>query len=371
MKICAVCNKLLNESMNHCPYDGGILEYDPLINKTIDGQYLIEARVGRGGMGAVYRAKHIPTDETRAIKVLLPEVCSVPGIRERFFREGKAAQRIQHPNVVAVYDITTESNGFTYMAMEFIKGHLLSDEAKRKSKFSAVKAFILLEPIADVLSVAHAMGVIHRDLKPENIMISKAEDGQLIVKLLDLGIAKLNSSTNSLPGAQERLTKPGQTLGTPFYMSPEQWGEAPRDAKEGKYEIDGRADIYSLGIIFYELIAGNRPYQGPSLMNLATQHIMSTPTPLHELAPDVPEAFASVIARAMAKDRNDRQSTADEFANELRTALGMATTTYSGAAVQAAKASESKEESTTDDTKHDRSSIDRLVDGVRNLFRRG
>jgi serine/threonine-protein kinase len=258
------------------------------------------------------------------------------------------------------------------MAMEYIEGHMLSDEAKKRGKFSAVKAFILLEPIADVLSVAHAMGVVHRDLKPENIMISKAEDGSLIVKLLDLGIAKLYSSTNSLPGVQERLTKPGQTLGTPFYMSPEQWGEAPKDAKEGKWDIDGRADIYSLGIIFYELIAGDRPFRGPSLMNLAMQHISSTPTPLHECAPDVPEAFARVIERAMAKDRKDRQATAEEFANELRAALGMATVSYSGSAIASASASQTpKEESTTDSEKHDRSSIDRLVNGVRNLFRRG
>jgi eukaryotic-like serine/threonine-protein kinase len=366
MKVCANCNKNFEDHMKHCPFDGGLLEEDHLIDRVLDGQYLIEARVGKGGMGAVYRAQLVSTKERIAIKILLPEVATVPGVKERFIREAKAAQRIQHPNVVNVYEVATASNGLIYMAMEFIEGHMLSDEVKKKGRFSPMKAFILLEPVVDVLSVAHAMGVVHRDLKPENIMISKASDGRLIVKLLDLGIAKLTSGSTA--GDQQRLTKTGQTLGTPYYMSPEQWGETPRGFKEGKYEIDGRADVYSLGIIFYELVSGERPFQGPSLLKLASQHIMQIPPPLNERIPDVPEAFASVIARAMAKDRSDRQATAEQFANELRTALGMATVTYSGSSVPVS--AESSTAADSNESKSDRSSIDRIVDGVRNLFRR-
>jgi eukaryotic-like serine/threonine-protein kinase len=362
MKICSVCNKNYKDSMKHCPYDGNILEFDPLINSTLDEKYLIESRLGKGGMGIVYRVQYIPTQEIRAIKVLLPEVSNLPGVKERFFREGKAAQRIHHPNVVKVYDIETTRNSLVYMAMEYIDGHMLSDEVKNKGRFSPMKAFILLEPIAEVLAIAHSSGVVHRDLKPENIMISKAPDGRLIVKLLDLGIAKLLSSSDSNTGSQQKLTKTGQALGTPFYMSPEQWGETPKDAKEGNWEIDGRADIYSLGIIFYELIAGDRPFQGPSLLKLATQHITYNPPPLHERLPEVPEAFSRVIERAMAKDRNSRPSTAEEFANELRVALGMAPVTYI-----------KEQEAPKEDNlvkQQDRSSIDRIVDGVRGLFRK-
>jgi hypothetical protein len=165
------------------------------------------------------------------------------------------------------------------------------------------------------------MGVVHRDLKPENIMIGKpGEDGQALTKLLDLGIAKMKEIAGGEASGTTALTIAGQVLGTPFYMSPEQWGEVPDD---GSVEIDGRADIYSLGVVFYELIAGRRPFVGLTLQELRREHVTVAPRPLHEVVSDVPEAFSRAIGRAMSKDRGERQATAGELAAEIRSALGL------------------------------------------------
>jgi hypothetical protein len=170
-----------------------------------------------------------------------------------------------------------------------------------------------------VLNAAHAMGVVHRDLKPENIMIGKASaDGVPVVKLLDLGIAKLREVAGAEKTGNTNLTVAGQMLGTPYYMSPEQWGELPDD---GNSEIDGRADIYSLGVVFHEIISGKRPFSGVTLAELRRQHVSNTPPLLHEIDPGVPENFSRAIARSIAKDRGQRQATAGELATELQSAL--------------------------------------------------
>jgi hypothetical protein len=166
------------------------------------------------------------------------------------------------------------------------------------------------------------MGVVHRDLKPENIMLGKpGEDGQPVTKLLDLGIAKMREVAGAEASGTTALTVAGQVLGTPFYMSPEQWGEVPHD---GNMEIDGRADIYSLGCVFYELLVGRRAFGGLTLQELRREHVTLAAQPLHEINGNVSEAFSRAIARAMSKDRGQRQATAGELANELRVALGQA-----------------------------------------------
>src|SRR5439155_5706604 len=165
--------------------------------------------------------------------------------------------------------------------------------------------------------------------KPENIMIGKASTGgEPVVKLLDLGIAKLREVAGAEKTGSTNLTIAGQMLGTPYYMSPEQWGELPDD---GNSEIDGRADIYSLGVVFYEVIAGKRPFSGVTLSELRRQHVSITPPPLHEIDATVPESFSRAIARAIAKDRSQRQATAGELESELRSALraeGIAATSF-------------------------------------------
>jgi serine/threonine protein kinase len=325
MKYCPICNAKYEDSVSFCATDGEVLEEDvtSLVDATLDGQYHIEAMLGKGGMGAVYRARHILLGDRVAIKVLPPQMRNNAEWLRRFRREGQAARRFRHPNSVQVYDLRTTPDGMTYMVMEFVEGHTLDAELKEKGRFAPREAFETLEPIMSVLSAAHAQGVVHRDLKPENIMIGKPVDGQTPVKLLDLGIAKISDLAGGSGGASPgttALTVAGQILGTPYYMSPEQWGEVPRDRKE---EIDGRADIYSLGAVFYELIAGRKPFMGLTLAELRGQHVKAMPQPLHEFMTDVPEGFSRAVEKALSKDRGDRQATAGEFATELRSSLGL------------------------------------------------
>jgi serine/threonine-protein kinase len=321
MKYCTTCNQKFDDSLSFCPTDGEVLEEDPsaMIGNVLDGQYQIEALLGKGGMGAVYRARHILLGDRVAIKLLPPEMRSNTEWLRRFQREGQAARRFRHPNAVTVYDLRTSADGTIYLVMEYVEGQTLDAELRKRGKFSPAEAVAALDPIMGVLNAAHAMGVVHRDLKPENIMIGKASTGgQPVVKLLDLGIAKLREVAGAEKTGNTALTIAGQMLGTPYYMSPEQWGELPDD---GNSEIDGRADIYSLGVVFYEVIAGRRPFSGVTLSELRRQHVSITPPTLHEVDASVPESFSRAIARAIAKDRSHRQATAGELENELRSAL--------------------------------------------------
>jgi len=320
MKYCSVCDEKFDDSISFCPKDGEVLEEDPgsLVGKVLDGQYQIEAMLGKGGMGAVYRARHILLGDRVAIKVLPPEMRNNTEWLRRFQREGQAARRFRHPNAVTVYDLRTSADGTIYLVMEYVEGNTLDAELKKRGKFTPAEVVTVLTPVMSVLNAAHAMGVVHRDLKPENIMIGRpSTGGEPVVKLLDLGIAKLREVAGAEKTGSTNLTVAGQMLGTPYYMSPEQWGELPHD---GNSEIDGRADIYSLGVVIYELIAGKRPFDGLTLPELRRQHISVTPTPLQDLA-GVPEMFSRAVARAMAKDRGNRQSTAGELESELVAAL--------------------------------------------------
>src|SRR5262250_1620276 len=272
MKYCTACKAKYDDSVSFCSLDGEVLEADPasLVNTVLDGQYQMEALLGKGGMGAVYRARHILLGDRVAIKVLPPEVRTNAEWLRRFRREGQAARRFRHNNAVTVYDLRTAADGTIYMVMEYVEGHTLDLAIKTRGRFSAAEALEVLTPIMSVLDTAHSMGVVHRDLKPENIMIGKANDGPPVIKLLDLGIAKMREIAGGDNGGNTALTMAGQVLGTPYYMSPEQWGEIPRD---GNPEIDGRADIYSLGLVFYEMIAGRRPCSGTTLSELRRAHV--------------------------------------------------------------------------------------------------
>src|SRR5260370_42102719 len=321
MKYCSVCNEKFDDTLSFCPKDGEVLEEDPssLIGSVLDGQYQIEGVLGKGGMGAVYRARHILLGDRVAIKVLPPEMRSNTEWLRRFQREGQAARRFRHPNAVTVYDLRTSGDGTIYLVMEYVEGITLDAELRKHGKFSPADAVAVLDPSISVLNASHPMGVVHPDLKPENIMIGKpSTGGEPVVKLLDLGIAKLREVAGAEKTGNTNLTIAGQMLGTPYYMSPEQWGELPDD---GNSEIDGRADIYRLGVVLYELIAGKRPFSGVTLAELRRQHVSVVPKPLHEVDAGVPESFSNAIARSIAKDRSQRQATADELEHELRSAL--------------------------------------------------
>ncbi|MCA1556482.1 MAG: serine/threonine protein kinase, partial [Acidobacteria bacterium] len=325
MKTCLQCGSSYESAETFCPRDGEVLEEsaEEMVGRVLDGQYEIESFIARGGMGSLYRARHILLGDRVAIKTLRPEMRSNAEWLRRFQREGRAARRFRHPNAVTVYDLRTSAeDGLTYMVMEFVEGDSLDKELKRRGRLTPTEAWHIIEPIASALEAAHSQGVIHRDLKPENVMLNRTAAGEQVVKLLDLGIAKLRDVAETQMGdGGAALTMAGQILGTPYYMSPEQWGELARD---GNPEIDGRTDIYSLGVIFYELITGAKPFVGYSLAELRQGHVSRLMPPLLEVAPGVPEEFARVVERAMSKDRADRPATAGILAAEIRSALGIA-----------------------------------------------
>jgi serine/threonine protein kinase len=325
MKTCPQCGGGYENTVTFCPRDGEVLEEsaEELVGRVLDGQYEIESFIARGGMGTLYRARHILLGDRVAIKMLKPEMRNNAEWLRRFQREGRAARRFRHPNAVTVYDLRTGADGLTYMVMEYVEGHSLDKELKRRGRFTPVEAWEILEPIVSALEAAHAQGVVHRDLKPENVMINHTAAGELQVKLLDLGIAKLHDVAETHMGdGGAALTLAGQILGTPYYMSPEQWGELARDANA---EIDGRADIYSLGVICYELATGEKPFTGYTLAELRQGHVSGHRPPLHEVAAGVSQEFARAVERAMAKDRADRPATAGVFAAEIRAALANST----------------------------------------------
>lgn len=324
MKYCPVCNDKYDDTMAFCTRDGEVLQDDPtsIVGTTLDGQYSIEAMLGKGGMGAVYRARHILLGDRVAIKLLPPQMRNNAEWLRRFQREGQAARRFRHPNAVTVYDLRTTSEGLIYLVMEYVEGRTLDQELRTRGQFSPHDALSVIEPVINALNAAHTVGVVHRDIKPENIMIGRAQTGgETTIKILDLGIAKIAAVDETAETGA--LTVAGQLLGTPHYMSPEQWGEIPRD---GGQEIDGRADIYSLGAVLYQLVSGKRPFIGMTLPEVRREHVNVKPQPLNELVPDVPKAFSNAVMKALSKDRNDRQATAGEFAQGLRAALGISQT---------------------------------------------
>lgn len=314
MKICPKCSAQYTNARSYCPRDGEVLRDDhaEMIGRILDGQYEIEEFIAEGGMGAVYRARHTLLGDHVALKILPPEMRRNPEWLKRFQREGQAARRFHHPNSVIVHDLRTSSEGENYLVMEYVKGRTLDEEvAAHGGRLSLPEILRVIEPVASVLDAAHAMGVVHRDLKPSNVMIT--DEGN--VKVLDLGLAKVSE----MGAGVTRLTMTGQILGTPYYMSPEQWGELPRDGNE---EIDGRTDVYSLGVVIYQLTTGELPFQGDSAVTLRRAHCHQKPRPLEEIDASIPAAWSSAVLRAMSKDRNDRQGKPGELARELRAALG-------------------------------------------------
>jgi hypothetical protein len=316
-KLCVRCNTRYPADALVCPKDGELLveEAAPLVGTSLDGLYHVEELLGRGGMGAVYRARHVLLQDVVAIKVLSGGVTSHPDWLRRFVREGRVARSVRHPNIVAVFDLRSSSDGVTYMVQEYAEGRTLRTELQERARLTAAEALEILGPVADALDAAHAQGIVHRDLKPENIMIGPG-DSPSRIKLLDLGIAKLREIVGEESAAT--LTLPGQIVGTPQYMSPEQWGEAPG---EDHLEVDHRSDIYSLGVLVYEVVSGRRPFQATSVQGLRRAHVQEIPPPMPDVADQLPEAFGRAVARALSKERSRRQQTAGELIAQLRASL--------------------------------------------------
>jgi serine/threonine-protein kinase len=281
---------------------------DPFLGRTLDGKYRIEQRIGRGGSGTVYRARHMLIHRTVAIKVLSPELISDEDALARFRREAAMAGRLRHFNIVSVTDFGITPDGVPYLVMDFIEGKSLRRILDAQGTIAPEKLLGWLKPICSAIHAAHRKGIIHRDLKPDNVMI-EVVDGEEIPRVLDFGIAKL---MDAVAVSHDFTTETGSVMGTPHYMSPEQC--------EGK-PLDARSDIYSLGVLVYELLTGNVPFPGKVTTTVMMQQVTAAPRPLRDLRPELPEAVELCVMRALSKNPAARQATALDFALEFEAAL--------------------------------------------------
>src|SRR5215475_6356326 len=279
-----------------------------LTGMTLDQKYYLESKIGVGGMGTVYRASRLLIGDCAAVKVLHPDQMSDPQAVERFHREAQTAARLKHPNVVAVYDFGISSEGLNYQVMELAEGESLRSLVERQGTLAETAAAEIIRQVCAALDEAHRQGIVHRDIKPENILVQTIPSG-LHVKVLDFGIAALRDVKAG------RLTRTGAVVGTPHYMSPEQClGE----------ELDGRSDIYSLGVVLFEMLTGVVPFDSPTTTAIVIKHVNDPPPQPRILNPKISPAVESVVLRALEKRRDARPQTAGEMARELIAAAGSA-----------------------------------------------
>ena len=277
------------------------------LRRALAGRYDVERELGAGGMGQVLLGRDVALDRPVAIKVIAPDLASSPASRQRFLREARTVARLRHPNIVAVY-AAGEADGLLYFVMEYVEGASLRQTLEREGRAEGdrVAASVsLLADLARALGYAHAQGVVHRDVKPENVLLDAATGRAM---LTDFGVARAFAGGTGSDG-DSAVTRTGFVVGSPRYMSPEQ--------AVGERELDGRSDIYSLGLVAYEMFAGSAPFTGSSPMAVLTRQLTEAPPPLALRRPDLPAEITSAIDRALGKQPRDRWDTADDFARAI------------------------------------------------------
>jgi serine/threonine-protein kinase len=307
-RVCLQCGTQYSVEQRHCPNDGSALQLkatdDPLLGRTIADRYYIKELLGVGGMGRVYIAEHVALGRKSAVKVINPSLANSAEAISRFNREAANASRINHPNVAQIYDFG-ESDGVLYLAMEFIEGEALATTIERLGPISAPRAANITMQVADALSAAHQLGIVHRDLKPENIMIGRKHDGGDWVKVVDFGIAKTIEAEMG-----QNVTTAGVSLGTPEYMSPEQFaGE----------KLDHRTDIYSLGLVLFNMLTGQLPYPKVTSKETLVKRLTTQPAALAEVRPTTPwpPGLQTALDRALAPDAAERYPRVLDFATDV------------------------------------------------------
>jgi serine/threonine protein kinase len=266
---------------------------------AVGANYQIEREIGRGGMAVVYRAVDTHLHRTVAIKVLPPDVAFNSDVRTRFIREAQTAAQLSHPNIVSIYSVDDRDESLVYFVMAYIDGESLGLHLATEGRWPIDRTVRVLRDVADALAYAHARGVVHRDIKPDNILIDRASGRPMVT---DFGIARAAAG-------ETRLTVTGVAVGTPAYMSPEQ--------AMGEREIDGRSDLYSLGVVGYHMLAGETPFKAANTPAMLVKHVSERPKPIRQVRPEVPKHLAVAIDRALAKRPSERWSGAGEFRDAL------------------------------------------------------
>ena len=285
---------------------------DPFVGRTLDEKYCVEERLGAGGMGVVYRARHLLMNRPVAIKVLHQRLVEDEAARARFQTEARAAVKLQHPNAVSVSDFGQTPEGCFYIVMELLEGRTLREILSREAPIETARAVSIMLQISDAVAAAHEAKIIHRDLKPLNILVTQSAEQPAVVKVLDFGIAKLgkddfdddeNSATPWTTSGQ-----PSSIIGTPRYMAPEQSNGS---------ELTPAADVYSLGVILYEMLTGMTPFTGSTPEDIAQKHANNLPLSPREIVAGIPEDIQRIVLKALEKNPANRPANAAEFRQEL------------------------------------------------------
>ncbi|MGZ8797097.1 MAG: protein kinase domain-containing protein [Thermoanaerobaculia bacterium] len=311
---CIHCRSETDPKYKACPYCGeAITDFlRRYVETPVDGKYQLLARLGVGGMGEVYKVLHVHLNAIRVIKLMRPAIAGDRGAKDRFLREARLATKINHPNVASLFDFSTLDDGSWYMVWEYIEGTNLHDLLEERGPLSPRYAAKLVIQALAGLEAIHRAGIVHRDISPENMMITRDADGEEHVKIIDLGIAKQWSED------AEDKTKTGMFVGKWKYCSPEHLGML----KAGE-RIDARADIYSFGIVLYEMLTGAAPFQAETPHGYLMLHASEAPRPLRDVNPGATAApeLEALIFRALEKDRSKRFANARDFAQALQAAL--------------------------------------------------
>ena len=285
---------------------GKALDYSKLAGETLDSRYVVTRKIGEGGMSFVYLADDVLRKEPVAIKILSPSLSQDRTAMARLRREAELGGKLAHPNVCHIIRLGETSNGLVYVVMPFVEGELLCDVTNRAQQLPLALTVRYITDIAAGLQVAHELGIVHRDLKPENIMISRKSDGSERAIVMDFGLAKERQVSAEI----KKLTATGIVLGTPEFMSPEQLRGKP---------LDARTDVYSLGLMAYEMLTGKLPFPGRTQQEIMIARLKSEPTPIRAARPDLelPVAVEKVLLRSMEREPAERYQSAPEFAAAL------------------------------------------------------
>jgi len=302
MRICPRCQLKYPDDNDRCFVDGAALELmpDERIGTLLAGRYLLESAIGEGGMATVYRARHTLVDRPVAIKVMAKHLTKDASLRERFRREAKNSASLAHPNIIEILDTGETEDGTAFMVMELLDGAPLGRVIEQQGRLPSARVAELGLQIARGLARAHDFQVVHRDLKPDNIFLHRGREGRSVVKLLDFGIARSLHDT--------RLTSAGELFGTPHYMAPE---------RVTSIDAGPLADLYALGVIFYEMLTGKLPFHAESLPGILIKHLQEPPPSISAQVPDVSRRLEELVMKLLAKRPEDRPVDAHQVIKEL------------------------------------------------------